>query len=68
MASAERCQQTGCVGLAVQYPNSVTAQFDCTAIPLREDFFWEPCLLRKKGLPLSPEEAMLKRQILSLFP
>ncbi|MFQ9859170.1 MAG: LysR family transcriptional regulator [Evtepia gabavorous] len=63
-----RCQQTGCVGLAVQYPNSVTAQFDCTAIPLREDFFWEPCLLRKKGLPLSPEEAMLKRQILSLFP
>ena len=37
-------------------------------VPLREDFFWEPCLLRKKGLPLSPEEAMLKRQILSLFP
>ena len=35
-----------------QVPQPVTAQFDCTAT-LREDFFWEPCLLRKKG-SLSP--------------
>ena len=53
---------------AYEPKQEMAAQFDCTAIPLREDFFWEPCLLRKKGLPLSPEEAMLKRQILSLFP
>ena len=48
-----RCQQTGCVGLAVQYPNSVTAQFDCTAIPLREDFSGSPACSAKKG-SLSP--------------
>lgn len=49
-----RCQQTGCVGLAVQYPNSVTAQFDCTAIPLREDFFLGALLAPQKRAPSLP--------------